>query len=128
VPSGSAELIESARVDRWLWSVRAFKTRSLATEACRAGHVAVNRGVTKPSTPVRVGDVVTIRTDGRDRVLEVARVIQNRVGAPVAAECIVDHSPPPPPRELTAPAFVRDPAAGRPTKRDRRELDRLRRR
>ena len=79
--------MEDTRVDRWLWSVRAFKTRTLATEACRSGHVAVNRAVTKPSTPVRVGDVVTIRFGGRDRILEVARVIQNRAGAPIAAEC-----------------------------------------
>ncbi len=119
---------ESTRVDRWLWSVRVFKTRSLATEACRAGHVAVNRGVTKPATTVRVGDVVTIRLDGRDRVLEVARVIDRRVGAPVAAECIVDHSPPLPPRQATASGLLRDPATGRPTKRDRRQIDRLRRR
>ncbi len=119
---------ETARVDKWLWSVRVFKTRTLATDACRAGHVAVNRGVTKPSTPVRVGDVVTIRLEGRDRILEVARVIENRVGAPVAAECIVDHSPPPPNRETVAHGLVRDPAAGRPTKRDRRQIDRLRRR
>jgi ribosome-associated heat shock protein Hsp15 len=126
--SGAGPPLESARVDRWLWSVRVFKTRSLATEACRAGHVAVNRGVTKPSTPVHIGDVVTIRLDGRDRVLEVARVIQNRVGAPIAAECVVDHSPPPPPRELGAPGLMRDAATGRPTKRDRRQMDRLRRR
>ena len=118
---------DCARVDRWLWSVRVFKTRSMATDACRAGHVAVNRGVTKPATPVRVGDVVTIRFDGRDRVLEVARVIQNRVGAPIASECVIDHSPPPPPRELVARGLVRDPATGRPTKRDRRQIDRLRR-
>ncbi len=117
---------ETARVDKWLWSVRVFKTRSMATDACRAGHVAVNRGVTKPATVVRVGDVVTVRLDGRDRVLEVARVIENRVGAPIAAECYVDHSPPPPPREMTAPGLVRDPATGRPTKRDRRQIDRLR--
>ncbi len=100
----------------------------MATEACRAGHVAVNRGVTKPATPVRVGDVVTIRFDGRDRVLEVARVIERRVGAPDAAECLVDHSPPPPERGLTAPGLVRDPATGRPTKRDRRQIDRFRQR
>jgi ribosome-associated heat shock protein Hsp15 len=115
-------------VDRWLWSVRVFKTRTLAIEACRAGHVSVNRAGTKPSTTVRVGDVVTIRLDGRDRVLEVARVIANRVGAPAAAECVVDHSPPPPPRETVAPTFLRDPSAGRPTKRDRRRLDRVRQR
>jgi ribosome-associated heat shock protein Hsp15 len=115
-------------VDRWLWSVRAFKTRSVASEACRSGHVAVNRAVTKPATPVRVGDVVTIRVDGRDRVLEVTRIIAKRVGAPVAAGCFIDQSPPAPPRELTTPGLVRDPATGRPTKRDRRLIDRLRQR
>ena len=88
--------MDSIRVDRWLWSVRVFKTRSLATEACRSGHVAVNRAVTKPATLVRVGDVVTIRLDGRDRALEVGRVIANRVGAAIASECIIDRSPPAP--------------------------------
>ncbi|MCU4186593.1 RNA-binding S4 domain-containing protein [Acidiferrimicrobium sp. IK] len=116
------------RVDRWLWSVRVFKTRTLATEACRAGHVSVNRAVTKPAATVRVGDTVTIRLDGRDRVLEVARVIGNRVGAPAAAECVIDHSPPPPPREATVAVFDRDPHSGRPTKRDRRQMDRIRQR
>lgn len=120
--------MDSVRVDRWLWSVRAFKTRTLATEACRAGHVAVNRSVTKPATPVRVGDVVAIRVDGGDRVLEVARVIENRVGAPTAAGCYVDRSPVPPDPGLVAPGLTRDRAAGRPTKRDRRLIDRLRQR
>jgi ribosome-associated heat shock protein Hsp15 len=116
---------DAVRVDRWLWSVRVFKTRTLATDACRAGHVAVNQGVTKPSTSVRVGDEVTIRLGGRDRVLEVVRLIENRVGAQVAAECLIDRSPPPPAEGSTG-GFQRDPAAGRPTKRDRREMDRLR--
>ena len=119
--------VTGTRVDRWLWSVRIFKTRSMATDVCRSGHVSVNQGVTKASTTVRVGDVVTIRLDGRDRVLEVARVIANRVGAPIASECLVDHSPLPPPREAVSPGLVRDPASGRPTKRDRRQIDRLRR-
>jgi len=120
--------VESTRVDRWIWSVRVFKTRSMATEACRSGHVAVNRAVTKPSTQVRVGDVVTIRFDGRDRVLEVARIVADRVGAPIAAECVIDHSPPPPPKEAMEPGIVRDRSTGRPTKRDRRLIDRLRQR
>ncbi len=119
-------VVENTRVDRWLWSVRVFKTRGLATEACRSGHVSVNRSVTKPSSQVRVGDVVTIRVDGRDRLLEVARVIANRVGAPVAAECFIDRSPPPPPPQQ--PGLVRDRSTGRPTKRDRRLIDRLRQR
>jgi ribosome-associated heat shock protein Hsp15 len=119
--------MESIRVDRWLWSVRAFKTRGLATEACRSGHVAVNRAVTKASTQVHIGDVVTIRVDGRDRILEVARLVANRVGAPVAAECFVDRSPPPSPRD-TELGIGWDRSGGRPTKRDRRLMDRLRQR
>ena len=120
--------MEETRIDRWLWSVRVFKTRTLATEACRAGHVSVNRAVTKPSTTVRAGDTVVVRLEGRDRILEVARVIANRVGAAAAAECIVDHSPPPPPRQSVAPVLARDAHAGRPTKRDRRQIDRIRQR
>ncbi len=116
------------RVDRWLWSVRVFKTRTMATEVCRAGHVSVNRAVTKPSTVVRVGDTVLIRVEGRDRVLEVARVIGNRVGAPIAEQCMIDRSPPPPPREVSAPVFDRDAHTGRPTKRDRRQIERIRHR
>jgi ribosome-associated heat shock protein Hsp15 len=120
--------VDSTRVDRWLWSVRVFKTRSIATEACRSGHVAVNRAVTKAATPVRVGDLVTIRIDGRDRVLEVARVIDKRVGAPIAAACLIDRSPPPTTDTASAAGIQRDRASGRPTKRDRRLIDRLRQR
>ena len=120
--------MEETRVDRWLWAVRVFKTRTEATDACRGGHVRVNDRPAKAATPVRVGDRVSARAHGRARVLEVVTVIERRVGAPIAAECLVDHSPPPPPRELSDPAFLRDPATGRPTKRERRQLDRMRRR
>lgn len=116
------------RVDRWLWAVRIYKTRSQASAACRGGHVRVNGSAVKASTPVRVGDRVAARAYDRDRLLEVARVIETRVSPAVAAECLIDHSPPPPPRETVSPGFVRDPATGRPTKRDRRRLDRLRNR
>jgi len=118
--------MEETRVDKWLWAVRVYKTRSNATDACRGGHVRVNDAPAKPSTPVRPGDRVVARAHDADRVLEVVRIIDKRVGASVAAECLVDHSPPPPPREFVAPAFVRDPSAGRPTKRERRQLDRFR--
>ncbi|HEY3240840.1 MAG TPA: RNA-binding S4 domain-containing protein [Acidimicrobiia bacterium] len=118
--------MEGTRVDRWLWAVRLYKTRAQATEACAAGHVKVNGASAKPATPVRVGDRVEARLHHRDRVLEVVRLIDKRVGAPVAAECLVDHSPPPPPKDETFPFFAREPGAGRPTKRDRRRLDRFR--
>ncbi|HLT70407.1 MAG TPA: RNA-binding S4 domain-containing protein [Acidimicrobiales bacterium] len=118
--------VEETRVDKWLWAVRLYKTRGLATAACRGGHVRVNGVPAKPATPVRVGDRVQAHVNGRTRVLEVARVIDKRVGAPVAATCLVDHTPAAPPPERAAPAFVRERGAGRPTKRERRQLDRLR--
>jgi ribosome-associated heat shock protein Hsp15 len=120
--------LDSTRVDKWLWAVRLYKTRPLAIDACRGGHVKVNGAQAKPATTVRVGDRVTARAHDLDRDFEVVRVIDKRVSAALAAECIVDHSPPPPPREKTIGAFISDLGVGRPTKRDRRQVDRLRRR
>jgi ribosome-associated heat shock protein Hsp15 len=117
---------ETVRVDSWIWAVRLVKTRSLGATACRGGHVRVNGERVKPAHAVRVGDEVRLRHDGRERVVVVTRLIRKRVGAPVAAQCYIDNSPPPPPREAVAPAGIRDRGAGRPTKRDRRELERLR--
>ncbi|MEV6018111.1 RNA-binding S4 domain-containing protein [Streptomyces sp. NPDC051997] len=117
---------ESVRVDAWIWSVRLVKTRSIGATACKGGHVRVNGERVKPAYSVRVGDEVRVWHEGRERVVIVKRVIRKRVGAPVAAECFVDNSPPPPPREAVAPAGVRDRGAGRPTKRDRRDMERLR--
>ena len=113
-------------MDRWLWSVRLFKTRSAATDACRAGHVRVNDVRAKPATEVRVGDTVRARVGDRDRIVTVARIITTRVGAPIAAECLVDLSPPPPPREEWLQVALRARGSGRPTKRERRQLDRSR--
>jgi ribosome-associated heat shock protein Hsp15 len=118
--------VEATRVDRWLWAVRLYKTRSESTDACKAGHVRVNGAAAKPATPVHVGDRVTAHAHGRARDLEVVALIDKRVGAAVAATCLIDHSPPPPPREQVAAAAVRERGAGRPTKRDRRQIDRLR--
>jgi len=114
---------ETMRVDVWLWAVRVVKSRSLATDACKGGHVRVNGRPAKPAAPIRVGDRVEAHVAERDRVLEVVHLIAKRTSAPLAAECFVDHSPPPPPREYVAPLFRRDPGTGRPTKRDRRRLD-----
>jgi ribosome-associated heat shock protein Hsp15 len=87
----------------------------------------VNRGAAKASTQVKVGDRIDAFV-GRPRILEVAAVIEKRVGAAVAARCLVDHSPPPPVVRREPRVFVRERGTGRPTKRERRELDRLRRR
>jgi ribosome-associated heat shock protein Hsp15 len=119
--------MDETRVDRWLWSVRIYKTRSEATDACRGGHVKVNGASAKPATTVRVGDRVEAYAHERERVLEVVELIDKRVGAPRAAECLVDHSPPLPDKEAwLPPLFTRDQGAGRPTKRERRALDRFR--
>ena len=117
----------SVRIDSWIWAVRLAKTRSLGASACKGGHVRVNGQSVKPSHIVRVGDEVRVRQEGWERVVIVKRLIRKRVGAPVAAQCYVDNSPPPPPRQFVgAPAGIRDRGTGRPTKRDRREMERLR--
>ncbi|MEU6095577.1 RNA-binding S4 domain-containing protein [Streptomyces sp. NPDC047079] len=117
---------ESVRIDSWIWSVRLVKTRSAGASACRGGHVRVNGERVKPAHSVRIGDEVRLRHEGRERVVVVKRLIRKRVGAPVAVQCYIDNSPPPPPREAVTPAGIRDRGAGRPTKRDRREMERLR--
>ncbi|MDO9395165.1 MAG: RNA-binding S4 domain-containing protein [Herbiconiux sp.] len=116
----------SVRVDSWLWAVRVYKTRSLATAACRAGHVRVNGERVKAAQTVRVGDEVRSRISGFDRILTVRGLATKRGSAAAAALCFTDLTPPPPPRESVAFVPVRDRGAGRPTKRDRRELERLR--
>ncbi|MFF3396968.1 RNA-binding S4 domain-containing protein [Streptomyces sp. NPDC002659] len=115
----------TVRVDTWIWSVRLTKTRSQAASACRAGHVRVNGDRVKPAHAVRSGDEVRVFHAGRERVVVVSKTVRKRVGPPVAVQCYVDNSPPPPPREFVAPVAIRDRGAGRPTKRDRREMERL---
>ncbi|WP_102157290.1 RNA-binding S4 domain-containing protein [Zhihengliuella halotolerans] len=114
------------RIDAWLWAVRIYKTRSAATAACRAGHVRRNDDPAKASQPVVPGDKIRVRQHGFDRVLEVTRTIPKRVGAQVAQSCYIDHTPPRT-REVVPQVPVRDRGAGRPTKKDRREMERLRR-
>ncbi|TQF68356.1 RNA-binding S4 domain-containing protein [Rhodococcus spelaei] len=114
------------RLDSWVWSVRLFKTRSAAAAACRAGHVRVNGSPAKPAQLLRVDDEVRVRVAGTERIVVVARLLKKRVGAPEAALCLIDKTPPPPPREVLLAVPQRDRGAGRPTKRERRELNRLR--
>jgi len=116
---------ETARVDAWLWAVRFYKTRSLATAACRAGHVRVNGERVKAAQAVRAGDEIRVRTD-REHTVIVRGILTKRVGAAIARAAYDDKTPPLPPRVETAAPVVRERGAGRPTKRDRRELNRLR--
>ncbi|CAN5510564.1 hypothetical protein BH23ACT9_BH23ACT9_15070 [soil metagenome] len=118
--------MDSIRVDRWLWAIRMYKTRTASGEACKAGHVAINGAKVKPSAAVSVGDRVEARVGDRQRGVEVLQIIETRVGAERAAECYVDHSPPPPPKDPAAMLEgIRDRGLGRPTKRHRREMERL---
>jgi ribosome-associated heat shock protein Hsp15 len=120
---------DETRIDRWLCAVRLVKTRPLATQLCEGGHVLVNGSPAKPSTKVRAGDRVEALIADRERVVEVVRPIESRVGAPAAATCYIDHSPP----VVTEtgpgiePGMMRIRGEGRPGKRLRRELERLRR-
>ena len=117
---------DETRIDRWLCAVRLVKTRPTATELCEGGHVRVNGSAAKPSTKVHAGDRVDALIAGRERIVEVVRPIEARVGAPVAATCYVDHTPPPVVSEL-APGIKVMRGEGRPSKRLRRELERMRR-
>jgi ribosome-associated heat shock protein Hsp15 len=117
---------EETRIDRWLCAVRMVKTRPMASELCDAGHVRINGAPAKASTKVRAGDRVEARIADRDRILEVVRPIESRVGAPIAVTCYVDHTPAPVVTEIR-PGIMAVRGEGRPSKRLRRELERLRR-
>lgn len=116
----------TTRVDRWLWSVRLFKTRTLAARACNAGHVRVNGQVVKPSRSVRAGDLVKALLGEITRTVKVLAVLERRVGARVIVEYLEDLTPQSeyekPREKRLAPAGLRPKGAGRPTKRDRRVL------
>ena len=113
-------------MDTWIWAVRLAKSRSAAQTAVKGGHVKVNGARVKPAHTVRPGDEVRVLQGDRERVVEVVKVISKRVGAPVAVECYADHTPPPPPKAFVPPVPTRERGAGRPTKRDRRAMDKLR--
>jgi ribosome-associated heat shock protein Hsp15 len=117
--------MECTRVDRWLWAVRLTKTRPDAAAACRGGHVRVNDRPAKPATTVSPGDQVRARVGNTTRIVEVVRVIQKRVSPADAVTCFIDRTPAPPP-EASLSIARRDRGAGRPTKRDRRILDKFR--
>lgn len=122
------ELVE-VRIDKWLWAARMFKTRSLASDACGAGHVKVDGTSVKPAKVVRVGDRLEVRTPGGPRILEVAALGDRRGPAELARTLYIDHTPPPPPKEqqaLLVDTTTRDRGSGRPSKRDLRELRRIR--
>lgn len=120
---------EKIRIDKYLWAIRIFKTRSLATEACRAGKVKLNGQSIKPSYVVRVGDTFSVQKDGEKKIVKALLLIEKRVDAKTAVLQYEDLTP----VEDTygyqsafhKPVLKRDRGTGRPTKRDRREIDDL---
>jgi len=119
--------LDSIRVDKWLWAARVFKTRSLASTACDGGKVDLNDEAAKPAKRVRAGDFIKVTLPrGRRRILRVAAVGDRRGSAEAARVLYEDLTPPESPRGRQARPPWREPGAGRPTKRERRDIERLR--
>lgn len=120
---------EKLRIDKYLWAIRAFKTRSISTEACKAGRVKMTGANLKPSHVVKVGEEYSVQKGADRRVVRVTGLIERRVDAKTAVNFYEDITP----VEETlayksmfhAPNLSRDRGAGRPTKKDRREIDDL---
>jgi ribosome-associated heat shock protein Hsp15 len=118
---------DSPRIDKWLWSVRVFKTRSLATEACRKGHVFINGLPVKASHVVKPGEIIKVRKPPIYRSYKVLAPAENRVGAKEVDKLMADVTPP---EELALLEtrkdmqwITRERGTGRPTKKERRDLD-----
>jgi ribosome-associated heat shock protein Hsp15 len=115
-------------MDKWLWAARVFKTRGLASDACRHGRVAIAGLPVKASREVKINDVIVVKKDGLTRTFKVLQLLQQRVGAPVAKEYVEDQTPE---SELqkareprfTPPLFFRPKGSGRPTKKERRAIN-----
>ena len=117
------------RIDKWLWAVRLFKTRTVAAEACKGGKVSIGGQAVKPSRDVQVGEVINARANDVNRTVRVAGLTEKRVGPKLVAEFLEDMTPA---EEYlralqvrTAPIAVRARGSGRPTKKERRKLDEI---
>ncbi len=117
-------IADQTRIDRWLTATRIFKSRTLAQQACDAGHVRINDAPARPSSLVKIGDEVRAFAPRGTTVLVVKGIAEKRLSAALAQLLFEDNSPPPPPKEERV--AVRERGAGRPTKSDRRALSRLR--
>ena len=121
--------MENVRLDKWLWAMRIYKTRSEALEACRGSAVRLNGSPAKPAAKVRIGDSVTARTKDMRRTLKVLALSEKRLGAARVPEFMEDCTPPEDleaAREKRANArLFKHEGGGRPTKKDRRTIERL---
>lgn len=121
--------MEKLRIDKWLWAVRIFKTRTLSANNCKKGNIKINGEKAKPSSNVNVGDEVGVHKNGFNLIFRIEKLIGKRVGAPLAIECYSDLTSE---EELNkfktwfigkARPEIREKGTGRPTKKDRRTLE-----
>lgn len=124
-----AKEIEKLRIDKYLWAIRIFKTRSMASQACKAGKVKLEGTNVKPSYLVKIGDTYTVQKGIERKKLKVLSFIEKRVAAKEAVKHYEDLTPEEDTaqfkRKFHAPVLKRDRGAGRPTKKERREIDAL---
>jgi ribosome-associated heat shock protein Hsp15 len=124
------EQAKSIRIDKWLWAVRIFKTRSQATNACKNSKVFINETSVKPSHTVKIGDVIEVKHPLITRTFKVIGLLEKRVSAKIAKDFVEEITPAEEFEKLKAirnnPLAFREKGAGRPTKRERRKIDRLR--
>lgn len=120
---------EEIRIDKWLWAVRIYKTRTQATEACRKGRIVINGFAVKPSHVVKIGEIILVRKPPVIHTYKVLDLLGNRVSAMLAKNYVEDHTSD---EELNkrqlahiSKNFFREPGTGRPTKKDRRQIDKL---
>jgi ribosome-associated heat shock protein Hsp15 len=120
---------EGVRIDKWLWAVRIFKSRALATEQCKKGRVLISDEAVKPSRNVHVGDIILVKKPPLTLTYQVTGLIEKRGSATLAAENVTNLTPPEEldrVRNMQENAFyVRDRGTGRPTKKDRRDIFKL---
>lgn len=122
-------MADTERVDKWLWAMRVFKTRSIATEACKKGRVLMGGNPVKPSRVIKVGDVVDVKKPPVTYTFKVLRLANNRLGAKLVPEYL-ENLTPPAQYEILEMAKIsgfvdRRKGLGRPTKREGRELSRF---
>lgn len=124
-------MLKKVRIDKWLWSVRIFKSRSMATDACKSGKIKVGENNIKPSYLLQRGETISVKKNGFDLSFKVVDLLEKRVSAVLAQPCYEDLTPP---EELNkykdwfvgkGRPEVREKGTGRPTKRDRRDIDKF---
>jgi ribosome-associated heat shock protein Hsp15 len=118
---------ENVRIDKWLWAVRIYKTRSQSTEACRKGHVSIGNLPVKPSRTIHPGEIVKVRKSPVVRTFKILALAEKRMSAKLITDYIEDITPPEDLEILEMQKNMlwisRDRGTGRPTKKDRRDLD-----